>query len=73
MQTETLPLEIRVILGKIELSASLYQGLRVGDILILEHPIEAPLPLEVEKKPIAKATIGLLGEKKAAKIESIHE
>ena len=73
MQVEILPLEVRAVIGKIKLSAPLYHSLRVGDIIVLDQSVESPLSLEVEQTPMGTATIGLLREKKAVKIETIHE
>ena len=48
-------------------------GLRVGDILAFDYPIEAPVDLLVNGKPKHKGYIQTNGRRVALRVDQIHE
>jgi flagellar motor switch protein FliM len=73
MQTEKIPFEVTAFLGKTALSLSDYLGLQIGDILVLDQPIEKGLVTCISQSECFLATAGLFETHKAIIIdERIH-
>jgi flagellar motor switch protein FliM len=73
MKIETLTQPVRVLLGRVKLSAAAYHQLQVGDILLLDQEAENLLPMQVEESLLFDVTPGLVNTRKAVKIEKVHE
>lgn len=69
MQIDDLLLEVTAVLGKAEIPLAAYLGLHVGDILVLDQPIEQGLVVCVGKKERYLATAGLFETHKAITID----
>lgn len=69
MHIDDLPFEVTAVLGKAELPLAAYLGLHVGDILVLDQPIEQGLAVRVGEKERYLATAGLFETYKAITID----
>jgi flagellar motor switch protein FliM len=69
MQIEQIPFEIRVILGTTSLSLTTYQELQIGDILMLDQPVDQRLVVRVGQQERYQGTAGLLGIHKAVLLD----
>lgn len=64
-------LEIKGVLGQVELTLHDVMGLQVDDILRLDKPIDSDITLYVEKSPWFTGKLGIKKNKKAVRINKI--
>lgn len=73
MQIEEIPFEVTALLGTTSLPLTAYMGLHVGDIIILDQPVDQRLVVRIGKQDRYQATAGLFTTHKAVTIdERIH-
>ena len=69
MKLDDIPFEVAALLGKSTISLTDYLGLQVGDILILDQPIEKRLILRAGEQELYQATAGLFETHKAVTLD----
>ena len=69
MEIETIPVDIVALLGGVELPYESYAELEIGDILLLDQPIDSPLHLTVSGESALTGLPVQLNAKKAIKIQ----
>jgi len=65
------PIPLTALFDSTSATVSDIVNLQVGDVIKLDHPIEAPLTVKVQHIPKFRATIGTLGHKYAMQVVDI--
>ncbi len=69
---ERVPVDVSVVFDSVSLTSSDVVGLRVGDIVPLEHPIDEPLTVQVDGIPCYHAVTGRRSKRLACLIVGNH-
>lgn len=69
MKIDEIPFPIEVLLGRSELPFAAYQGLQIGDVIILDQNTEEGLVVRVGSNAYFRATAGLFETHKAVTID----
>lgn len=68
---KTTELEMTASVGELILTIQEMLDLEIGDVLVLDKKIEEPLTISVLDKPRFMGTIGIVGKKKAIRVEEV--
>lgn len=68
---ERVPLTVAVRFEPVELAASEVDGLAVGDVIRLDHPVGRPLVGELDGRPVLRVRPGRRGRRLAVEVEEV--